>query len=1244
MGGAAYASRGIALLALIALTVLPTDAAGLDESAKTRHFFPLIADGDGFRSHLFVTSVSGAANRCTLALRGPGLDAQVFQAHSAVSPFGGVATIDLGESGGSVTLASTGGQGLVFGYAKLDCDEPATARMLLSLQSSGTLLSMTVLESAMPGASFQFPVLPRLGRLAMVFSNEADLDAACAVELEGETGASLGGGNVTVPAGSTALQFLDELIPIPGGLEAGKARVSCDRNVAALGLPLNGPIFTGLPAVSLDGDEADSSHILPLIQDGGGFRSQLLLTNLAESGNQCAIDLHGGLDAGRFEIPAGAAATGSSVMVNFAAGGDQVSLFSTGEQALAYGYAAVACDGPVDARNLLSVDAAGNPGGMALVSSAQSADSMEFPVVPGVDRLMLAINNDAASEVSCAAELKTNGAVVASGTGLIRIAGHTTSVRFLGDLFAVPDDFQGGMAKLICYNEVSAASLLVSDSIFAAMPPTIRNDTPDTAAGNILEHHAALTAGLPARPFVNTTIGGTEGSTETVGTLRLGLNPHVFPVIVGSGQTGALVAASHLGAGRAVAFSGQDFLSPVLRATLLGNASAVRLLANAVRWAGANRSEPLKVLVDNQRVADALHAQGIEGVEVVGSRGPYAYDWSAEALADVDVAVVLANEWGTLHLHEDSVAPLRAFAERGGGLVVAASALHWSWWLESRHGSLTANLLLRGTGISWKEDSIDEIVTATTTADLRHRPAHVFEEYIGGGSLDAAQIALLPAVMHDALELGRAGDVNQALARLVRETPALPVSSTVPEARLAAEVAETLGPHEWPEIHPWAAVFPGLPAGDAPRIDGAVTVDASRSEFPADATRRERHLPLGFYAPPGALVTIEVPTGHATGDLRVSVGELHDDLGKGNAAQPMWRRAPWLRREFAVTDRRTRVTNAYGGSIALVVPADYERGRVQVTVRGAIPMAVYTDGESSAAEWFADLDAGAPQAIIQTMGGIRLVISTENARGVDDPGEVAAFWDGFNRHHAELSGEPAPRAFESIWIFDPQVGLGYANAGPVRINYPLYGEHWVLAPGTAEGRTWLATLPNTGPTPYTFPLPREYSPAAHGVDWWLFGHELGHQWQTEDWTGHGITEVGVNLFTMYTLTRYVLGGDDYDVYANQKTHDCAAPLNHAALANQRWSTAGNCEKLALYRQLIAEFGWSAMKAVFRSYYDPAYPRSTYGGSLDGFAIRFSAIAQRDLVGFFQHWEYPLSESAATTIHGFGHEPWLPPGW
>ncbi|MXY90772.1 MAG: hypothetical protein F4234_05260, partial [Gammaproteobacteria bacterium] len=286
MNNAHHAKPGVMLCALLALAPPPVLGQTPDESASREHFFPLIADGDGFQSWLFVTNVSDVANQCSLALRGPGLDTGIFRANDAVAPSGANATIDLSEAGASVVLAGAGAGALTFGHAKLNCVEPAAARIVLSLNDGGSPLSLATLESASPGTSFQFPALPRLGRLAMVFSSEAGLDAACAVELEGETGASLGGGNVSVPAGSTALRFLDELIPIPSGLEAGKVRVSCDRAVAAVALPLNGAVFTALQPVGLEDEAARSSHILPLIQDGGGFRSQLILTNLAETANQ----------------------------------------------------------------------------------------------------------------------------------------------------------------------------------------------------------------------------------------------------------------------------------------------------------------------------------------------------------------------------------------------------------------------------------------------------------------------------------------------------------------------------------------------------------------------------------------------------------------------------------------------------------------------------------------------------------------------------------------------------------------------------------------------------------------------------------------------------------------------------------------------------------------------------------------------------------------------------------------------
>ena len=85
---------------------------------------------------------------------------------------------------------------------------------------------------------------------------------------------------------------------------------------------------------------------------------------------------------------------------------------------------------------------------------------------------------------------------------------------------------------------------------------------------------------------------------DTTGTLSIGLHPDVVPVM--SAQQGVLAAASKLGNGRVVAFSGQDFLSSQTRSTLLGDSDIDQLVRNAVAWVGNQVSlADMRVLTDN---------------------------------------------------------------------------------------------------------------------------------------------------------------------------------------------------------------------------------------------------------------------------------------------------------------------------------------------------------------------------------------------------------------------------------------------------------------------------------------------------------------------------------------------------------------------------------------------------------------------------------------------------------------------
>ena len=710
------------------------------------------------------------------------------------------------------------------------------------------------------------------------------------------------------------------------------------------------------------------------------------------------------------------------------------------------------------------------------------------------------------------------------------------------------------------------------------------------------ETFGALTAGVGARPIDRVL------PEDTMGTLSLGLHPDVVPIM--SASQGVLVAASKLGEGRVVAFSGQDFLSSQLRSTLLGDDDVDRLVRNAVAWAsGASSNAETRVLADNDVLTELLETEGYASVETTFISLPYGLwtirDWDSAALEGIDVVVAQVNEWGTLHIAPEHIATLRSFVERGGGLVLAGSALHWSWWLSDTADDFHGNLLLEGTGIRFDATSRRDLTSAQVSPELGASPEDLWCRYVLGQSVGDLELPRLAGLFEAARVAERGADLSSGLSRLLNETPALPVAASNPSARLSADVAATLGPTAWPARHPWTETFPGWASSSPLTTAQPVTVDLSYSKAQ----------PLGFYAPDdGQVVRISVPDALQNAGYVIQIGERYDDLRSLDHIET-WRRAPMLYRSVPITGPVTEVNSIFGGALYLVVP-DGESGSATLEVEGALGMVVYTRGESASDDWASSMASNAvPVTILQERGQVRLVVGSDEAGRVSDPDSVIDFWTGFQEHHMELAQEPSLRRFESHWIFDTQVGWGYANATSDRITYPMIAEAWALRTRTGD------------------------------EDWWLFGHELGHQFQTSDWTGGDVTEVCVNLFTMYTLNDYIFGGHGFETQGfNPNT------IDHAALESYRWATADLFGKLQLYRQLVFEFGWDVMREVFASYYSPEFSRDAHGSFMDGFAIRMSVITQRDLAGFFEHWEYPMSSTAAATIRGYGFEAWLPEGW
>ena len=445
-----------------------------DGNAAREHLFPLLADGAGFRSRLFLTNVSAQAqNSCALTLHGAGLDAARFQTHSALTVSDGELTIDPGDSDAGVALATGGTGELAFGYARLSCAEPAVARLLLVRESGGVPAALANEESARTAHRHYFPLPARLGRPGLALANDSDTAAACAVETEA------GGGNVAVPAGAAVFRFLDEVVSMEteNGEESagGAVTVTCDRPVAALGVPLTAAgVFTALHGAAPETEEeTPARRVLPVVLDGAGFRSRLEVTNRSDAANRCTLEFHGaGVSTARFPAADGVTRDGFSRAAFELARDGRIAMTSFGRHSYAYGYAVLDCEGPVEAQNLLTAGGGEEVDGMAPIPAAQFARELRFPVAPGLDGMALFLTNAGEAGAVCAATLTpADGEEIAAGAS-IEVKAESTALRFLADLFELPDDFAGGDAKLSCDRNVAATALPnTAGAAFAAVPP-----------------------------------------------------------------------------------------------------------------------------------------------------------------------------------------------------------------------------------------------------------------------------------------------------------------------------------------------------------------------------------------------------------------------------------------------------------------------------------------------------------------------------------------------------------------------------------------------------------------------------------------------------------------------------------------------------------------------------------------------------------------------------------------------------
>ena len=421
-------------------------------------------------------------------------------------------------------------------------------------------------------------------------------------------------------------------------------------------------------------------------------------------------------------------------------------------------------------------------------------------------------------------------------------------------------------------------------------------------------------------------------------------------------------------------------------------------------------------------------------------------------------------------------------------------------------------------------------------------------------------------------------------------SPKHPLSAKNPRERIGMilhQKAWRANPEKnWP-AHPAAAVYPGLPAPNTPRVTRSVEVDLSVPDWQG----------TGLFAVAGEPLTITLAEGAEKIGLRVRIGTTSCNV----TSHSNWKRAPLVTVELPLNKRTTSFASPFGGLVYIVAPHDRKskQGETKVTIGPACPAARYVEGRDTPESWKRSLeDCPAPFAEIEN-DVIALTVPISDARNVANPQEALSVLRQVLANDAWLTGIPVKRARPERMCADVQLCAGYMHSG-----YPF-----MLPMHTIKHLLNAETLRK-----------------GDEDDVWGFFHEIGHNHQNYDWTFNGTVEVTVNFFSLYNMEKI----------CGKKVRETEKMGNARLLRSvERWKAAGRpFDKwkadpflaLNFFVELQQKYGWDAFQKMFAEY--RKLPQSerpkTDADKRRQWCERFSHVVGEDLTSEFEFMLEPRS--------------------
>lgn len=234
-------------------------------------------------------------------------------------------------------------------------------------------------------------------------------------------------------------------------------------------------------------------------------------------------------------------------------------------------------------------------------------------------------------------------------------------------------------------------------------------------------------------------------------------------------------------------------------------------------------------------------------------------------------------------------------------------------------------------------------------------------------------------------------------------------------------------------VFEFSEIFPGPVSAQAERITAAkVKINGVYSHIPAAriaADLWDVRRPTGYYAPPGEIVTITIPTSMVDAGLKVMIGAHDADHSSLNLTNRFNRMA----KTYPLKTASTQIVSPFGGGIYVKVPESSNLGWFDVTISGAVksPYFSWRSGrESNPANWQSDLTDHHVEWVDLESDKYMMTLPLNHIALVKDAADLMKQWDAIQDGYQYVGGRPFKRARAEYFLVDSRLpgnafGTGY---------------------------------------------------------------------------------------------------------------------------------------------------------------------------------------------------------------------------